>query len=351
MGCSGRNSWRCLSVHRGTASREEVRQECPGGVGNQDGPDRWSGGIGSYDVYPRSCFLRVVCSRSLVVLFKWSGYYPEVEHLIRLTDSWDRARLGELFVLAKKYEEGTGPAHDGSAVLFFTNSSLRTRATFELGAKRMGLVPITFPPETLDKIESLVDVASYLAQWANILVVRHPEIAALEELASANVVPIVNGMTDENHPCEVLSDLYSLSQSRDIFSLRYLFVGADGNIGRAWREAATAFSLDLTQCCPPELAMEDTEWSGDLFEVVRDADIIITDGPGPHAERLRSFQVTSGVLATAPEGVCLSPCPPFVRGREVSEDAIESAAFVGYEFKRSLLPVQQAIMATCMGLT
>lgn len=283
--------------------------------------------------------------------FGWSGYYPEVEHLLRLTDSWDRAKLAGLFALAKKYEEGVGPTHQGSAVLFFLSSSLRTRVTFELGAKRMGLAPVTFPPATLDKPEALTDVAFYLSQWAGILVVRHREVSVLERLASANVVPVVNGMTDENHPCEVLSDLYSLSQSRDIFELRYLFIGADGNIGRAWREAATAFSLDLTQCCPPELAMADTNWNGDLSEAVRDADVIITDGPGPYVEELSPFQVTAEVLGAASKNVLLNPCPPFIRGREVSADAIENSAFVGYEFKRSLLPVQQAIMATCMNLT
>lgn len=271
-----------------------------------------------------------------------------MEHLLRLTDSWDRSKLSDLFTLARKYEEHRGPIHDGCAALFFPSSSLRTRMTFELGAKRMGLTPITFPPETLDKPEALTDVASYLSQWADVLIARHPDISVLETLASANVLPVVNGMTDVNHPCEVLSDLYFLSHTRDIYELRFVFVGATGNIGRAWQEAATAFGIDLTQCCPAHLAMPGTAWNGDLLEAVHQADVIITDGPGPHAEELRSFQVTRKLLDAAPKGVLLNPCPPFVRGREVSADAIESPAFVGYEFKRSLLPVQQAIMATCM---
>ncbi|KFI82962.1 ornithine carbamoyltransferase [Bifidobacterium psychraerophilum] len=274
-----------------------------------------------------------------------------MEHLLRLTDSWDRSRLDGLFRLADAYEHGRGPIREGCAVLFFPDSSVRTRVTFELGVRRMGLTPVTLPPGTLDKPEASGDVASYLAQWADILVVRHPDITVLEKLASCDAMPVVNAMTDANHPCEVLSDLYSLSKIRNIYDLRYLFVGADGNIGRAWQEAAVAFGLDLTQCSPHDLAMPGTAWKGDLLEASSGVDVIITDGPGPFAQELRPFQITPEVLQAAANDVLLNPCPPFIRGREVSADAIAGPAFVGHEFKKALLPVQQAIMATCMNLT
>lgn len=80
-----------------------------------------------------------------------------------------------------------------------------------------------------------------------------------------------------------------------------------------------------------------------------DADVILTDGPGKHAVALAPFQVTAEVLAYAPARMKLVPCPPFIRGREVSRDAIDHPAFVGYAFKRSLLPVQQAVMAFVLG--
>ena len=96
-------------------------------------------------------------------------------------------------------------------------------------------------------------------------------------------------MTDENHPCEIMSDLYTLSKIiTDYLRDNYLFVGADGNIGRAWKEAAEAF------------------------------------------------------------GFSLNPCPPFYRGEEVTEEVIDSDYFIGYEFKQSLLKVQQAIMIYCL---
>ncbi len=267
-----------------------------------------------------------------------------MHHLLRL-DDWTPSNLHELFHVAREFEQGRGPRVKGCAVLFFPPSSLRTRVSFERGALLMGLQPITLPPETLNKPEALVDVAGYLRQWADIVVARHPSIALLEEIAAANVLPVVNAMTDVNHPCEVLSDLYALSVTSDPLELRYLFVGADGNISRAWQEAARAFGLDLVQCCPPELSSPGAVWNGDLRDASSRADVIITDGPDKHAEALAPYQVTAEVLHWAPDGVRLAPCPPFVRGREVSADAIASASFVGHGFKSALLPVQQAIMS------
>lgn len=229
--------------------------------------------------------------------------------------------------------------------MFFPPSSLRTRFSFERGAMQMGLQPIVFPSETLDKNEDLIDVVGYLSQWADIAVVRHRDISVLERMASGQSVSIVNAMTDVNHPCEVLSDLYALSQDADIFSLRYLFVGGDGNIARAWWEAREAFGLDIRQCCPEELRVPGMPWEGDLRDAISTADVVLTDGPGRNVDALAPYRVTATLLDSAPPHVRFAPCPPFVRGREVSEDAIEHPSFVGYEFKRNLMPVQQAVMA------
>jgi ornithine carbamoyltransferase len=272
-----------------------------------------------------------------------------MRHLLRL-DDWTTAELAEVFLLADKYAAGDGPHLDGCAALFFPPSSLRTRVSFERGAALMGLQPITFPPETLDKPEALEDVAGYLASWVDVLVVRHPNMQVLEGLATSDALPVINAMTSENHPCEVLSDLYAISRTRDPLHLRFLFVGADGNIARAWAEAARAFQLNLIQCCPVELATQGVRWTDDLDQAVAAADVILTDAPGAHSAELAPFMVMAAHLSRAPAGVQLALCPPFQRGREVSADAVRSSAFVGHGFKKSLLPVQQAILALALAL-
>ncbi|ROP60890.1 MULTISPECIES: ornithine carbamoyltransferase [unclassified Curtobacterium] len=269
--------------------------------------------------------------------------------LIRL-DDWSDSDIAGVFDLADAYRDGRGPVTSGCAVLFFPASSLRTRVTFERGAALMGLQPIVFPETTLDKPEALADVAGYLDAWADIVVARHPDLAVLDGLDSVPSLPVVNAMTDGNHPCEVLSDLYALRLGAELRSLRFLFVGADGNIARAWQEAARAMELDLVQCCPAQVATPGARWTDDLDVAIRSADVVLTDGPGPHAELLAPYRITAALLDAAPSGVRLNPCPPFLRGREVSADALEHPAFVGHAFKASLLPVQQAVMATCLGL-
>ncbi|BAU95409.1 ornithine carbamoyltransferase [Corynebacterium suranareeae] len=264
-------------------------------------------------------------------------------------EGWTRDGLGELFDRVDHFEAKKQPSVEGAAALFFPPSSLRTRVSFERGVFEMGLQPITFPPETLDKSENLADVAGYLSAWVRLMVVRHSDISVLQRLADADVLPVINAMTDVNHPCEVLSDLYALSQEADIFSLRFLFVGADGNIARAWQEAAKAFGLSIVQSCPAELRVPGMPWQGNLMTAIADADVVITDGPGPHAEALTSYRVTAAVLEAAPSGIRFAPCPPFIRGREVSTDAIEHPAFVGYSFKQYLKPVQQAVMSWALG--
>lgn len=271
-----------------------------------------------------------------------------MRHLIRLTD-WTEADVDAVFTLARRHRAGDGPRHDGAVAMFFPPTSIRTRASFERGAALSGLQPIAFPPDSLDKPEALEDVAGYLAQFVDALVVRHPDISVLERLAAADGVPVVNAMTSENHPCEVLSDLFALSLSTDVRALRYVFVGADGNIGRAWREATQLLSLDFTQCSPADLAISGVPSTEDLEAAISRADVILTDGPGAHAEALAPYRITQDLLAKAPSGVRLAPCPPFVRGREATAEAIAGPAFVGYGFKRELIPVQQAILSHCLG--
>ncbi|MGO3884804.1 MAG: ornithine carbamoyltransferase, partial [Mycetocola sp.] len=208
-------------------------------------------------------------------------YRGLMRNLVRLHD-WSADDVAEVFALADTYRSGSGPRVDGAAVMIFPPTSLRTRVSFERGAALMGLQPIVFPSDTLDKPEAAEDVASYLSAWADVLVVRHADIGVVEQLASAAAVPVVNAMTDVNHPCEVLSDLYALRVSGLGDGRRFLFVGPDGNIARAWQEAAHVLGLDLVQCCPLDLATPGMPWTEDLRTAIRSADVVLTDGWGQH---------------------------------------------------------------------
>lgn len=239
---------------------------------------------------------------------------------------------------------------DDGAVLFFPASSIRTRVTFEKGVYLLGGQPILFPSDSLDKKEEIRDVCGYLNNWADLVIVRYKDISLLEKMVQYSKVPVINAMTDCNHPCEILSDMYSLSKMReDFLSDKYLFCGKSGNIGLAWKEASKVMGFDLSQCCGIGYEMDDVQVYHDIKTAIQDKDIICTDSlSAGELNDFRDCQVTKGVMDLANKNAVLNPCPPFYRGEEVSEDVIQSDYFVGYAFKKNLLVVQQAIMIWCM---
>lgn len=268
---------------------------------------------------------------------------------LRLTD-FTKEELTEIFEIADSIDTYKGFLEGKTIVMFFPASSIRTRVSFEKGIYLLGGQTILFDPATLDKKEDIADVCGYLQNWADAVVVRHKDIGMLEKMAGFMNVPVINAMTDVNHPCEMMSDLYSLSKIRqDFLTDKYLFVGADGNIGRAWKEASEAFGLSLAQCNPEKYMVPGVKRYENINEAVAGRDVICTDSlPASVLDEFRAYRVTKAIMGAANSGAVLNPCPPFYRGEEVSADAIESDFFVGYEFKKNLLRVQQAIIIFCM---
>jgi ornithine carbamoyltransferase len=163
-------------------------------------------------------------------------------------------------------------------------------------------------------------------------------------------MPIINAMTDNNHPCEMMSDLYALSKIRENFlEDQYLYVGAPGNIGYAWMEASKAMGFSLEQACPKGYEIEGLVAKNDLYSAMKNKDIICTDSLS--SDKLldfKDFQITLNHMSKANQNAVLNPCPPFFRGEEVAGDVVDSSYFVGYQFKESLLEIQQAIMIFAM---
>jgi len=274
-----------------------------------------------------------------------------LKNLIRLT-GYHTSDIYDIFNITD--EVGQGKYKDilkgKSVVLFFPNSSIRTRVTFEKGIYLLGGQPILFPSETLDKKEDLKDVCGYLNNWADMVVVRHKDINVIEKMSQYLSVPVINAMTDINHPCEILTDMYALSKIRKNFvNEKFLFCGKNGNIGLAWKEASTVMGFKLEQCCGNGYEIEGLVSHSNIYEAIKGKDIICTDSlPSAILNDFKECMVTLEAMQMANEGAILNPCPPFYRGEEVSADVIDSDYFVGYQFKKHLLNVQQAIMVYCL---
>lgn len=274
-----------------------------------------------------------------------------MKNLIRLTD-YKAKDVYEIFDIADEIIQGKYKdiLNGKTVVLFFPNSSIRTRVTFEKGIRLLGGQAVLFPSDTSDKRENSKDVIGYLNNWADVIVVRHKDIAMLETMSQYSKVPVINALTAINHPCEMLADMYALSKIRKDFTKdKYLFCGLKGNIGLAWKEAADVMGFELSQCCADGYEMEGVPVYHNIVDAIIGKDIVCTDSlPSDVLEKSSGCQVTKAVMEKANKGAVLNPCPPFYRGEEVSGDVIDSEYFVGYEFKKYLLEIQQAVIIYCM---
>ena len=270
-----------------------------------------------------------------------------MRHLIRLSD-YTKEEIRELFSIADQVKQGKykGFLEGKTIVMFFPTSSIRTRVTFEKGIHLLGGQSILFPPESLDKKEAIEDVIGYLNNWADAVVVRNESIKLLELLRENASIPIINGMTAINHPCEMLADMYALSRLRENFCKdHFLFVGPKGNIGLAWKEAAELMGFHLKQSAPYGYEIEDVDVIYDLEEAIKGIDVVCTDSLSERQlNEFKNYQISLELMEKANKNVLLNPCPPFFRGEEVSRQVIDSSYFVGYEFKKCLLEIQQAIL-------
>lgn len=280
-------------------------------------------------------------------------------NFLRITDL-NKSELIRIFEIADDVKKGKykNALTGKTGVIFFPESSIRTRMTFERAITDMGGRHIMFPPTTLDKSEKHEDVIKYMENWCDFIIVRYGDISTLDDLAKHSSIPVINAMTGHNHPCEIASDIYSIRDLKaDFLSLNYTFIGEDGNIGRSWLEAAEVLNINLRHVSKEgyrfETDIKNYCFTTKLDEVLKDSDVVLTDGLPKefrNEEYYRDYQITFDRMKMAKKDAILNPCPPFTRGMEVSEDVIDSEFFVGYGFKENLLYVQQAIILYCLGI-
>lgn len=270
-----------------------------------------------------------------------------MKNLIRLTDL-TRENIAAIFATATNIEQGQRSTvlANKTVVMFFPLTSLRTRVTFEKGVHQLGGQVILFDSATLDGKEEIRDVIGYLNNWADLLIIRHQDLKLLETIAAFAKMPVINAMTAQNHPCEILSDLFGLSKIRtNYLEDNYLLVGKKGNIANSWHAASQVLGFHLVQSCPEVYQIGDCLYEPELQKAIINTDIVCTDSlSSTDLEAFKKHQLTLEIMAQANPGALLNPCPPFFRGEEVSSEVIASDYFVGYEFKNSLLLVQQALM-------
>lgn len=300
----------------------------------------------------------------------------DVKHFLSLRD-WGPARtmqtLDRADELARLWKVGRMPQALGGkrVALWFYGSGFRNRLAFELGAKEMG-ASIAYMPGELGVHEPIEDVAGYLANWFEVLVLRAKRHEDLLQVAARSQIPVINARTDRSHPCEILGDLLHVRRRRgDLSGLKVVFVGESSNLCMSWAEAGAVLPINVTQVCPPgreipDAILKDIQLNAageilvthDLDDALLDADVIYTDcwpraandeGRALIREEFLPYQICeSHVSALGEDGIFL-PCPPVTRGEEVSAEAMLSPRCQNHAAKDNLLHVQNAIMEAVAG--
>ena len=297
-----------------------------------------------------------------------------MKDLLRIADL-DRAGIEHVFSLAGrlKAQLRAGKLHPLLAgrtlAMIFEKPSLRTRVTFEVGMVQLGGAAIHLAPGDirLGERESPGDIARNLERWVDLVMARTYLHQSVVDLAAAARVPVINGLSDLHHPCQVLSDCFTLLERRGrLDGVRVAFIGDGNNMVHSWMDAAARLGFDFVVACPPGYEPDPaiTAEAGahvsvtqDVDAAARGADVIYTDvwtSMGQEAEakaRRRAFQpyqVNERVVALARPDALVMHCLPAHRGEEITDAVIDGAQSVVFDQAENRLHVQKAIMCALL---
>jgi ornithine carbamoyltransferase len=273
---------------------------------------------------------------------------------------------------------GNEPILQGKVLgMIFQKPSLRTRVSFEVGMQHLGGSALYLSPNEiqLGKRESVADVARVLSRYVQGIMARVFAHRDVEQLAAYADVPVINGLSDYNHPCQALGDLFTAWEKLDDLEGRKLvFVGDGNNVANSLLFACTKLGMDVTVVSPAgyephpgvvQLAGTFAAESGSKVEIdnvparaVQEADVIYTDvwaSMGQEAEaaerkaRFAGFQVNEELVARAKPGVLVMHCLPAHRGEEISDGVADGPNSVLFDEAENRLHAQKAILARLMG--
>ncbi len=293
------------------------------------------------------------------------------------------AEIDELCVLAADLKERQRKGIDHpllkgkSLAMIFEKPSLRTRVTFEVGMAQLGGRAIYLAPGDirLGEREGAEDVARNLERWVDGIMARTFSHRTVEELARHSTVPVINGLSDLTHPCQVLSDLFTLREKYGkLRGLKVAYVGDGNNVCHSWLYGAGKTGIEFVAACPKgygprpgvlAFARKEAKVSGgrialthDPNGAVADADVLYTDvwtSMGQEAESasrrqaFRRFQVNARLLKLAKPDALVMHCLPAHRGEEISGEVLDGPQSIVHDQAENRLHLQKAILVTLLG--
>ena len=288
----------------------------------------------------------------------------------------DRARMTKLLELAAELKRDRAGRNDlaGKTVgLLFHKPSLRTRVSFEVGVSELGGHPmyVTDAEIKMGQRESTYDIGKVLSRYVHGIMIRTFAHSNCTELADAADVPIINGLTDLTHPCQVMGDILTCQErGKDLDSMVVAFIGDGNNVANSWVNAAGNMSFELrisgpSGYEPDEGLLQAARAKGarvtvlhEPIEAVTGADVVYTDvwtsmgQEDEKAERdgqFRPFQVNDELLSHAADNVVVLHCLPAHRGEEITDAVMDGPRSAVFDQAENRLHIQKAIMVELMG--
>ena len=267
------------------------------------------------------------------------------------------------------------PLSGKSVALIFEKPSTRTRLSFEVGVRQLGGWPVVLSSAEMQmgRGESIFDTAKVLSRFVDLIMIRTFADSTLRQLAEHSDVPVINGLTDKSHPCQIMADIQTFQERRgSIEGRNVVWLGTGNNVCTSFLHAAGQMGFNLVFSGPREfhpcedaVAFAEGKGARVVFEsnpreAVSKADLIVTDAwvsmheKAEERERiwdtLMRYQVNSDLMAAAPTNALFMHCLPAHRGEEVTSDVMDGPASVVFDEAENRLHVQKSIMCWCLDL-
>ena len=267
--------------------------------------------------------------------------------------------------------EEDAPCAGRLLAMIFEKPSTRTRVSFDVAMRQLGGQSLLLRGDDmqLGRGESIGDTARVLSRYVDAIMIRTSAHENLQEMATHATVPVINGLTDRTHPCQVMADVMTFEEHRGPIAGRVVAWCGDGNnMATTWMHASASFDFELRLACPPELAPSAIELSKangnggrvvvmhDPDEAVVNADCVITDtwvsmGDDESERRhnlLAPYRVDDRLMSRAQEDAVFMHCLPAHRGEEVTQAVIDGPQSLVWDEAENRLHVQKGILVWCL---
>lgn len=287
---------------------------------------------------------------------------------------YSKAELESIFELTKELKEKTKRREQHhlcagkSMAMIFAKPSARTRISFETGMYQLGGYALYLSPNDIGigERESVKDIARVISRYNDVIMARLFDHAHILELAEYASVPVINGLTDYNHPCQIMADIYTVYEHKAQYEdLKIVYLGDGNNVANSWINLAAKLSLHLVICSPsgyePDIqtlryAREQNESKIEVLKdpvlAVKDADIVYTDvwaSMGQEAETadrkqiFKEYQLNAELMKHAKSDASVMHCLPAHRGDEISDEVLDGPQSIVFDEAENRMHVQKAI--------